>query len=203
MVKKLGNGKKAVNIVTFDEGGVSGHCNHCDCSAILQSWFDELPEEEGGSESRGSFLSGVRVRLFQLRTVETYLKYSMHLGYPRLTLPYWVHGASCEFVLASKEGMTFARRGMEMHESQYVWYRRLFVLFSSYVCTNVLVERRQQGQNYHSNRGKSVAALVVIGAMLALNITGFGLYPNAAFILLTINRYFQWLGGELFRRNGV
>lgn len=202
-MKKLGGGEKAVNIVTFDEGGVSGHCNHCDCSAILRSWFDELPEEKGGRASCGSLFSGVRVRLFQLRTVETYLKYSMHLGYPCLTIPYWVHGASGEIVLTSDEGMSFAKRGMEMHASQYVWYRRLFILFSSYVCTNVLVERRQRGHNYHSNRGKSVLAVVVLGAVLALNIAGLGLYPNAAFILLAINRYFQWLGGELFRRNGV
>ena len=41
-------GGKVVNIITFDEGGVSGHVNHCDCCAILRSWFDNLPVKKDG-----------------------------------------------------------------------------------------------------------------------------------------------------------
>eukprot|EP00520_Triparma_pacifica_P007177 CAMPEP_0118635046 /NCGR_PEP_ID=MMETSP0785-20121206/1869_1 /TAXON_ID=91992 /ORGANISM="Bolidomonas pacifica, Strain CCMP 1866" /LENGTH=243 /DNA_ID=CAMNT_0006526057 /DNA_START=133 /DNA_END=862 /DNA_ORIENTATION=+ len=148
-----------VNILTFDDGGVSGHCNHCDCSKIVTSWFDDLPSPCKLPAST----SLANVRLFQLRTIEPYLfpeVYAALLGSRRVgRIRYHEQGGHGN----GSEGDGNAQVPVRLVPPSVCVFFLLRLV-------NVLVERRQRGQNYHNNRGKSVGALAVLGAMVALNI---------------------------------
>ena len=76
-------------------------------------------------------MQGRRLAVYELQTISTLFKY-LGLFYA------W---------LAPTEGMLFmstfgsyvqARKAMYAHQSQLVWFRRLYILFSAYMCINHL-----------------------------------------------------------------
>ena len=102
-------------IVTFDDGGVSGHPNHCSISEALKS------------------LTGIEI--YRLKSLPLWLKYLGPLGgfickflYKKCTL----------YTISMREAYEFGYKGMLQHESQLLWFRRLFLIFSVYMTVNVL-----------------------------------------------------------------
>lgn len=99
---------------TFDGYGISGHPNHIAVSQAL----DALAVKEKSDAS---------VKLYQLESVNLLRKYSGFLD------------MLCSMLgdfLFTKLNPWSAYQAMSVHKSQFVWYRRLFVLFSRYSYVN-------------------------------------------------------------------
>ncbi|GLI62132.1 hypothetical protein VaNZ11_004695, partial [Volvox africanus] len=128
-------------LVTFDAGGVSGHPNHTSIYHAVRHFMTEMQSGQAcgcnGHSSGNGGGGGKRCRVYTLVTHQLLLKFTGPLGVLVLL------GASC---LASGPGsaVLFARdpslsfRAMIRHRSQLVWYRLLFVLFSTYTYANQL-----------------------------------------------------------------
>jgi N-acetylglucosaminylphosphatidylinositol deacetylase len=110
-------------IITFDDYGVSGHPNHRAIGRALAQLDDE------------------KLPVFQLKSVPLWRKYVGPLDFA-----YTVISRIRQFgkivnddnlILISKQPR-HARRAMQCHASQYVWYRKLSVWFSRYVYVNEL-----------------------------------------------------------------
>ena len=105
-------------VLTFDRHGISGHKNHCALytSLAFLCLEDRIPRT---------------CRVFALKTVNLVLKYSSFLDVPMsfLLTP------SAAYV-ASPKGWLTLRKAMRAHKSQYVWFRKLYMLFSRYVLIN-------------------------------------------------------------------
>jgi N-acetylglucosaminylphosphatidylinositol deacetylase len=122
-MQKAGN---ISTIVTFDRYGVSGHPNH-------------IAVHNGVLELKESMPPGLIY--LQLRTRSLFTKY---VG-PLAALPYTTFSATyvsrSNFVALIHPGLAWASMAaMQRHASQLVWFRYLFVLFSSYTYVNELEE---------------------------------------------------------------
>jgi len=156
-----------VCIVSFDIHGVSGHPNH---SAVFKG-IDEFLQ---GSADTGQFLSSNLIICYKLETVfplrkflsifDVGISFLVHLI--RLLFTLWgnflVHGSTSSLDSIRKEwpdflfliggGIKLTHSAMFEHVSQYVWWRRLFVVFSRYTFVNTLsrikvVEARNSNKN--------------------------------------------------------
>ncbi|XP_072042395.1 N-acetylglucosaminyl-phosphatidylinositol de-N-acetylase-like [Amphiura filiformis] len=106
-------------LVTFDEGGVSGHRNHASCYRAVQKLVNErkLPD---------------RIKAYSLVSVFIVRKYISLLD-----LPFCVLTASKMYISAPSD-IWRAQRAMRAHGSQYVWFRILYIVFSRYMLVNTL-----------------------------------------------------------------
>ncbi|KAI6233062.1 N-acetylglucosaminylphosphatidylinositol deacetylase [Aphelenchoides fujianensis] len=102
-------------IISFDEGGVSGHPNHIACFNALQFLY-----------SNGHVPSGVQI--FVLESVSLLRKYSGIFDFHRSYISTFLYCASA--------WKTW--RAMREHRTQLVWFRYLYLLFSRYVTINTL-----------------------------------------------------------------
>ncbi|XP_047067253.1 probable N-acetylglucosaminyl-phosphatidylinositol de-N-acetylase [Lolium rigidum] len=109
-------------IVTFDSCGVSGHPNHCDVHHGISKLLHE--NQQGNIEA------------WELVSLNMFRKYS---GPVDIWLSSLISSSSkqpiCCLVNCSPS-RTF--EAMAAHRSQWVWFRRLFVRFSSYTYMNML-----------------------------------------------------------------
>ena len=110
------------SIVTFDEGGVSGHPNHIDTCRGVEAMF----EEDAFRVAHPDF------RLWELRSTSLLRKYS---GVFDLLVSSWDPGV---FFCVFRPMINYM--AMNAHFSQFVWYRRLFIVFSRYGYMNNLRE---------------------------------------------------------------
>eukprot|EP00667_Euglena_gracilis_P002034 EG_transcript_2035 len=126
------------NLVTFDEEGVSGHPNHLAVHTAMVALH------------RKHYRRGTQ--FYQLDSVGLLRKFSGVIDLP-LSL------------FESIDGETFTGslwvswQAMQQHTSQFVWFRRLFVIFSRYTYVNTVrnfntVLYRQEGQC--SQKGRRV-----------------------------------------------
>ncbi|KAK7078314.1 hypothetical protein SK128_010442 [Halocaridina rubra] len=106
-------------VITFDSGGISGHINH----SALYSAIQYLVEEEFLPED---------CEAFSLDSVNIFRKYLSVLDVP---LSYAV--SSCAFTVDFTQ-YSAIQRAMKAHASQYVWFRKLYMIFSRYVLINTL-----------------------------------------------------------------
>ena len=106
-------------VITFDDRGVSGHINHRSCHAAILHLIEE-------------HLLPTGCHAYCLDSVNITRKYSFLLD-----LPLSVLSSSC-VVTAGKDGHAQIRAAMKAHASQYVWFRRLYMIFSRYVVINTL-----------------------------------------------------------------
>ncbi|XP_076867756.1 N-acetylglucosaminyl-phosphatidylinositol de-N-acetylase [Brachyhypopomus gauderio] len=105
-------------VLTFDEGGVSGHANHI---AIYKAF---------------SYLASVgRIpqdcQVFCLHTVSIVRKY---LSILELPISWFLPSSLC--CVAGPEDYSRAKEAMLCHCSQLLWFRRLYLLFSRYMFIN-------------------------------------------------------------------
>lgn len=110
-------------IITFDRYGVSGHCNHCDVHYGTRKFLSESSTES--------------IEALQLVSTSIFRKYSgpLDIWLSLLYTIFYPRRQSFCLVNAHPRRCFLA---MAEHESQWVWFRRLFVLFSSYSYINVL-----------------------------------------------------------------
>jgi len=109
-------------VITFDEGGVSGHTNHVACYKAVKKLFAQ-PEPPPD------------VRAFLLESVNIFRKYCL------VIFDIFVSNHYSEYVYV----VNWAQRsnvvaGMKCHSSQLTWYRYLYLIFSRYIIVNSLQE---------------------------------------------------------------
>ncbi|XP_043289789.1 N-acetylglucosaminyl-phosphatidylinositol de-N-acetylase [Venturia canescens] len=108
-------------VVTFDKHGVSGHKNH-------KSLFYGIALLciEGKVPSY--------CKLYILESVNIFRKYSWLLDLPisLMSSSYWY--------LVTYEQRKLLKKAMAAHRSQYVWFRKLYMIFSRYTFINTLQE---------------------------------------------------------------
>ncbi|XP_058090660.1 uncharacterized protein LOC131237042 isoform X2 [Magnolia sinica] len=110
-------------LITFDNYGVSGHQNHRDvhhgiCMVLCENSQRKIEAWELISTSIARKYTG---------PVDIWLSIIYSLYYPRGQIYCLFNGHPHQSFLA-----------MAQHESQWVWFRKLFVLFSSYTYMNTL-----------------------------------------------------------------
>ena len=120
-----------LQILTFDEFGVSGHADH---AAVNRGVSQFLQLRAAGVGDDGSALDA-----FALSTTGIIRKYFGLLDLPLSLALSYPPPLGATFL--SFDART-AWRAMTAHRSQFVWYRRLFVIFSRYVYVNTF--RRMQ-----------------------------------------------------------
>lgn len=103
-------------IITFDGYGVTGHINHVSCYEAVGDLV-KSPDVDDPKQIALSLMS---------RSV-----WIKGLG----PLSVFVHDPSADYVLSS-ENVTKSWRHMQVHESQFVWYRKLLILISRYSYVN-------------------------------------------------------------------
>ena len=112
-------------ILTFDERGISDHPNH------IATW-NGVREFKIRCEREKCFN---HVDVFQLETSSLIRKY---LGV--LDLIVSLHKNSDHNVTIFTPSPLFAWKAMRAHHSQFVWFRKLFVLFSRYTFVNTFTK---------------------------------------------------------------
>jgi N-acetylglucosaminylphosphatidylinositol deacetylase len=153
-----------VHLITFDEGGVSGHVNHRDCyrsvtNVFRPAWLDNPSKRLLG------------MHLWTLETVRNPIRKYLPFVEWIILLLSWMRKfpltsttnpgdfAQCfERFSGDVTSLTLRMsdpalnwKAMSMHASQFVWYRRLFVVFSCYSYVN----RLQHVTEHSFDRGGS------------------------------------------------
>ncbi|NXG35817.1 PIGL acetylase, partial [Dromaius novaehollandiae] len=114
-------------VVTFDAGGVSGHANHTSLyTALRYSNIIVL------NLHPLSFLC-LGCHVLTLESVNLFRKYISILDVPISCFL----SRDALFILTEKEAEQ-ARRAMQCHRSQLLWFRHLYMLFSRYMVINSL-----------------------------------------------------------------
>ncbi|KAJ1455698.1 putative deacetylase LmbE-like domain-containing protein [Pelagophyceae sp. CCMP2097] len=131
-VLRVSEKARSVAVVTFDGLGVSRHPNHVDTSIGVDWLFANALRREAA-------VAGTTISLYHLE--------SLRWWSPRRFLA--LLDICTTLMLAAAAGQTglvFVNlrlcavwRAMAAHASQFVWYRRLFVVFSRYAYVNRLV----------------------------------------------------------------
>ena len=105
---------KIDSIITFDDRGVSGHPNH------IATWFGvkHMVEDKVFREKHNDF------RVWKLGSTNFFRKYS---GILDIFLSSWDFG-----IMFFSHRIWINYAAMVSHYSQFVWYRRLFIIFSRY-----------------------------------------------------------------------
>jgi N-acetylglucosaminylphosphatidylinositol deacetylase len=158
-----GGGCAADVVVTFDEGGVSGHPNHVSVYRGVQAWAagagggGGAGGEGGGEGKKGQAAASASSRCpcYALETVPVYRKFLGVLDVPVSVAIHALRGGGGgggsgggEKAAASPpprvvlfggwRSLLLSHAAMQAHRSQYVWFRRLFVVFSRYTTLNTL-----------------------------------------------------------------
>ncbi|KAF3323142.1 N-acetylglucosaminyl-phosphatidylinositol de-N-acetylase-like isoform X2 [Carex littledalei] len=110
-------------VITFDNYGVSGHPNHRDVHhAVRKLMHEKLPRE---------------IEAWELISMSIFRKYSGPASvWPSLLCYSSYQKKEMHLLLNSSPYKSY--RAMAQHKSQWVWFRKLFVVFSSYTYVNTL-----------------------------------------------------------------
>lgn len=108
-------------VVTFDKHGVSRHKNHISLYFAIAAMCIEKKVPS-------------YCKLYVLESVNIIRKYFQLLDLPisLLSAPYWY--------LVTYEQRQTIRDAMTAHKSQYVWFRKLYMIFSRYTFINTFQE---------------------------------------------------------------
>lgn len=161
-----------ITIITFDQGGVSGHCNHVDTFKGVLDYTNAFKLKGGKLSSSQSKVKELWVLRSIYNPVTKYIpvfdiflilwiwiyRHISLLCFSRRTSfeskdPCRISKVLCfeEIGNATTNNLSFRmfhpsliRRAMSAHQSQYVWYRKLFILFSRYSYVNDMIVHRVQ-----------------------------------------------------------
>ena len=103
-------------LYTFDDYGVSGHCNHISLSFLAARF--ELDCE-----------------VFRLKSHSFFWKYS----FITKLIDYRINNMKESYSLCLWEGLQLAYNCMKIHSSQLIWFRYLYIFFSRYTCKNEFI----------------------------------------------------------------
>jgi len=130
-----------VHLITFDEHGVSGHLNHRDTyRTVLQLYLQQQNRFGNNADTLPWIdawtLETVRNPILKyLPIYEWILLLLAYLGCVALTSS---HSLSDDRRVCRLHRPLLNWKAMAAHHSQFVWYRRLFVVFSCYTYVNTL-----------------------------------------------------------------
>ncbi|TYH75675.1 hypothetical protein ES332_D04G036600v1 [Gossypium tomentosum] len=110
-------------IITFDSYGVSGHCNHGDVHYGVRKFLHD--------SSPGN------IEAWELVSINIMRKYSGLFDIWMSNLDVMQHPSGVMHCLLNEHPLK-SFRAMAKHSSQWVWFRKLFVSFSSYTYVNTL-----------------------------------------------------------------
>ncbi|KAK9715352.1 hypothetical protein RND81_06G159300 [Saponaria officinalis] len=110
-------------VITFDSFGVSGHCNHRDVNYGVRKLLLDCPQ--------------IGIEAWELISTNILRKYSGPLDIWLSSYMAWHHRDRKPLCLINEHPLR-SFRAMAQHESQWVWFRKLFVSFSSYTFVNTL-----------------------------------------------------------------
>jgi N-acetylglucosaminylphosphatidylinositol deacetylase len=131
----------ALHLVTFDADGVSGHVNHRDTFRAVQDVFTR--QRQGNDDRR----LAENVTAWALETIHNPIIKYIPLWEWLLLLFHWLGFGPSSYMSETSTADTATYRllqpsrnwrAMATHRSQFVWYRRLFVVFSRYTYHNRL-----------------------------------------------------------------
>uniref|UniRef100_A0A1J3KAB3 N-acetylglucosaminylphosphatidylinositol deacetylase n=1 Tax=Noccaea caerulescens TaxID=107243 RepID=A0A1J3KAB3_NOCCA len=108
-------------IITFDNYGVSGHCNHRDVHRGVLKFLQTN--------------SGRNIKAWELASLNIFRKY---LGPVDIWLSILSNKGDPNRAIIVNEHPRKSFEAMAQHLSQWVWFRKLFVSFSSYTYANTL-----------------------------------------------------------------
>eukprot|EP01119_Soliformovum_irregulare_P015771 TRINITY_DN4493_c0_g1_i1.p1 TRINITY_DN4493_c0_g1~~TRINITY_DN4493_c0_g1_i1.p1 ORF type:complete len:242 (+),score=37.30 TRINITY_DN4493_c0_g1_i1:1-726(+) len=114
-------------IITFDRQGVSGHPNHISVSNGVRTFLQHHPSE---------------ITAWQLESVSMLRKWWGPLSPIVDALTFFLldrKSSHITYTISPIEGFRKSWAAMELHFSQWVWFRRLFVIFSRYGYSNTLI----------------------------------------------------------------
>ncbi|XP_018427585.1 PREDICTED: N-acetylglucosaminyl-phosphatidylinositol de-N-acetylase [Nanorana parkeri] len=114
------NQKNVDLVITFDEKGVSGHSNHIALYHAVRSLQDSRQLPEGCS-------------VMVLESVTIFRKYLSVLDLPIS----WLLHSDILFVSSGPQYRQ-AKEAMMCHQSQLLWFRHIYLLFSRYMAINSL-----------------------------------------------------------------
>ncbi|CAA3024249.1 Hypothetical predicted protein [Olea europaea subsp. europaea] len=111
------------SIITFDHYGVSGHCNHRDVGRGVQKLLHDFSERP--------------LEAWELVSKSIFRKYSgpVDIWLSKLFALFF-DSRHLQCLLNEDPSKTYA--AMAQHRSQWIWFRKLFVSFSSYTYVNTL-----------------------------------------------------------------
>ncbi|KAI8022379.1 N-acetylglucosaminyl-phosphatidylinositol de-N-acetylase [Camellia lanceoleosa] len=112
-----------LQIITFDNYGVSGHCNHRDVNQGIRKLLRATAERD--------------LEAWELVSTNILRKYSGPVDI-WLSLMYAMYHKKGELHCMLNEHPRKSYIAMAQHMSQWIWFRKLFVLFCSYTCVNTL-----------------------------------------------------------------
>lgn len=136
--------------MTFDVGGVSGHPNH----GALAHVMAHLPGAAAGRKPKVWLLETTSLLRKYIGVVDVLVSLLVALA---RSLRWWPPRGNRETRVALNARPWLAYRAMLAHASQFVWYRRLFILFSRYTYVNTLVpdyNPQQQGAGVAGSGGR-------------------------------------------------
>ncbi|XP_058219094.1 uncharacterized protein LOC131329750 isoform X2 [Rhododendron vialii] len=110
-------------IITFDNYGVSGHCNHREVNLGMRKLLHETAERD--------------IEAWELISNNILRKYSGPVDIC-LSLVYVTMYQNGELHCLLNERPNRSYNAMAQHRSQWIWFRKLFVVFSSYTYVNTL-----------------------------------------------------------------
>ncbi|KAJ3161847.1 hypothetical protein HDU88_007186 [Geranomyces variabilis] len=119
-------------ILTFDNGGVSGHENHKDLCAGVRSASAYLLSSPG---------EGAVPKCYSLTTVGVVRKYLSVLDVAFTVVQHLLLNQELDTAavfIAAPSQIVQGRTAMRKHKSQMVWFRHLYILFSRYMVVNEL-----------------------------------------------------------------
>ncbi|TYI31161.1 hypothetical protein ES332_A05G434100v1 [Gossypium tomentosum] len=112
-----------LQIITFDSYGVSGHCNHGDVHYGVRKFLHD--------SSPGN------IEAWELVSINIMRKYSGLFDIWMSNLDVMQHPSGVMHCLLNEHPLK-SFQAMAEHSSQWVWFRKLFVSFSSYTYVNTL-----------------------------------------------------------------
>jgi len=132
-VLKFVKSNKISTLLTFDDFGVSGHINHIGCSQGVQ---ETAPDNVAvwilrSTQSNSNSLLGYIFGLVH--------KYMGPLGIVLDDLLSCFESSKPVKINVTNFEPRVIWNAMASHQSQFVWYRRLFIIFSHFVYSNTLV----------------------------------------------------------------
>mmetsp|Transcript_27708 Transcript_27708/g.39635 ORF Transcript_27708/g.39635 Transcript_27708/m.39635 type:complete len:259 (+) Transcript_27708:164-940(+) len=122
-----------VTIITFDKYGISGHRNHISIYRGVQ----HLVRNDRRKFQFGGIISMRAICLLSVSSV--FQKYVPFVYFMEILWHYRNAKSDTVYHLTSIN-LVLAWRALSTHQSQFVWYRKLSILFSRYTYFNQLVE---------------------------------------------------------------
>lgn len=111
----------ATVVITFDQSGVSGHLNHIAVYDGLESLI----------------LKGLLSEDCEVYLLKTVFLLQKYLGF--LIVPLLYMCANFSFASSFQDVKTIWK-SMKEHKSQFVWFRKLYIVFSQYVYINTFIK---------------------------------------------------------------